>query len=189
MLSQDTNLKQKQFKVKGLLRPAPNPSLQIAMHSPRQKFIFSITDLLAPLAIHRPTRGGQDWLISDTHGDCGHWFWCWLSIIFLSRWYVGSPAVVLILPVSAGRKPGILAPFMDKEIEASGQGISHSPHQKPLFYLISRSMRVSSVVGEDVQSGIHFGIIMLITNTYWHLIKCLAPCLIISSRLHISHFR
>lgn len=102
MLSQDTNLKQKQFKVKGLLRPASNPSLQVAMHSPRQKFTFSITDLLAPLAIYRPTRGGQDWLISDTHGDCGHWFWCWLSIIFLSRWYVGSPAVVLFYPSLQG---------------------------------------------------------------------------------------
>jgi len=53
----------------------------------------------------------------------------------------------LIPPVSAGRKPGILAPFTEKEIEASRQGIGHSPHQKPLFYLTSRSVRTSSVLG------------------------------------------
>ena len=70
----------------------------------------------------------------------------------------------LILPVSAGRKPGILAPFTDNEIEASRQGIGHSPHQKPLFYLMSHSVRASSVLGR-VFSFLWFNLAVILASS------------------------
>lgn len=47
---QDTNMKQKQSKAEGPPRHAPNLSPPAALHSPGQKFIFSIADLSALLS-------------------------------------------------------------------------------------------------------------------------------------------